>query len=391
MCEENGLLIYDLASRSDNRLEAEHCVLKSIKESRVSTEMAEFFVSLTGHGEIIVCCHLLYDTILTKISTDLTRQWSVTVDWDVVAVGTHHVYGLVLIDDVDDRNMKARLVTRRLNNEAEISDILIAGSFPRAAIQGRYVQLEATMTSNEHFLIFKNHIRIFGIIDILSGRMVPITGAEVPKLVMSNHVFLHPGSPDFRISVLETATKQFKTYDYVYDEKSATYDVSLISTVEYSKGRYTAGVVLASDLPDHLLVMRKGQTEFKKHRREFAIKSSSTRKGYCNMTIPLNKDSWEFVFDDLSTRKEYRNVTIPLGKLSREFVIMNSSTRKGYCNITIPFDKARTDLLIPRLDDFGDWDSLFWRRDYFRMIDGYLVYHDAEHRRLLVADFWPSW
>ena len=231
MCQDNNeLLIYDLASRSNNRLEAEHCMLKTMQGSLARTPMDETFVSLTGHGEIIVRYFTWqHDTIITKISTDLTRQWSMTVRWDVVAVGTHHVYGLVLIDGVKD--VKARLVARPLNNEAEISEILIAGSFPRPAVRESF-QLEATMTSNEQFVIFKNHIRILGIIDVVSGRMVPITGADVPERVMSICIFLHPESPDFRISVLETIDKKFKTYDYVYNEKLAAYDVSLISTIE---------------------------------------------------------------------------------------------------------------------------------------------------------------
>ena len=74
-----------------------------------------------------------------------------------------------------------------------------------------------------------------------------------------------------------------------------------------------------------------------------------------------------------------------------EFLIKNSSTQKGYCKMTIPSDKGRKDLLILKLDDQGDWDSLCWRRDYFRMTDGYVVHHDTVNSRLMVADFWPTW
>lgn len=56
--------------------------------------------------------------------------------------------------------------------------------------------------------------------------------------------------------------------------------------------------------------------------------------------------------------------------------------------MTIPFDEGKADLLVPKVET---WAGDIGRRDYFGMIDGYLVYYDATNRRLLVADFWPSW
>lgn len=141
-----------------------------------------------------------------------------TVYWDVVAIGTDHIYGLVLIGGRLDT--KSRPVTSRADTGAEISDIRIVDPFPRQATDFSWHigLLGATMTSNEQFLILKDYDRIIYSIDVVSGRVVDIPGA-ISKRVKGYSIFLHPESPDFRVSVLEEMEHQFKIYDYVYDAK----------------------------------------------------------------------------------------------------------------------------------------------------------------------------
>ena len=340
MRRDNRLLIYDLTSRSGNRLEAEHCVLKSIQELPATTSVVKSSVSLGSRGEIMVCCSTWRGMIFAKISTDLTQQWSVTGSYDVAALGTDRFYGLVFIDS--QTNTKARLVTRRFDTEAEISDIPIAGSFPHEIKRHTY-SLEATMTSNEQIFVLKNHSRILGLVDVLSGEIVYSIGAEPSDRVTSTSIFLHPGSPDFRISQLEIISKNFKIYDYVYDAGLAAYNVSLITTVHSGGERYPFSAILAPDLPNDLLIMRRGHTDVKKH-----------------------EGTWEFI-------------------------IKKSRTWMASRPLTIPLHKGRACLLVPRPKRYETRDSRANRYNFLGMVDGYLVYHDAACQTLMVADFWPSW
>ena len=340
MSKDNELRIYDLASDSDNKLEAEHCMLKTKQKDIKKSDVLECVMSLNSHGGIVVRRRTrLFGIITSKISTDLTRQWSVAAHWDVSAAGTEHVYGLVFTDGPE--NIKSRLVTQSFNTEAETSDILIDGSFPREV--KKLFMLEATITSDEQFFILRKNTGILRIIDVLSGKMTPITGAELSEHVRNTSIFLHPESPDFRVSVFEQILRRFRSYEYAYDVKLAAYNVSLISTVDFSEENYTASVGLAFDLPNHLLVLRRGQTAVEHH-----------------------EGKWKFL-------------------------IRKPSPWKGYWDMTIPSDEGRADLLLPIRDNLEEWYALGRRQDYFGMVDGYLVYHHAIHQRLMVADFWPSW
>ena len=340
MSRDQKLRIYDLASRSDDLLKAEHCMLKTQQQYFTNRDIFVSSVSLTSHGEIVVRSHLRQLGVITsKISTDLTQQWSVTVHWDVVAVGIEHIYGLEFTGRRG--NVTARLVTRRFDNEAEISDLLIPGSFPRAVT--RLTPPEATMTSNEQFLILSDEIGILSVIDVLVGTLVPVTGVKTFKHVTNTSIFLHPESPDFRVSGFEQMTRRFMIHEYVYDAKLAVYNISLISTVDFGKEKHAASVGLDSDLANHLLVMRRGQ-----------------------IYVEKDEGTWEIL-------------------------IKTSSTSKGCLIMTTPSDEGRADLLVPRLGGPEEWDILGRTRSYFGIVDGYLVYHDAMNHRLMVADFWPSW
>lgn len=56
------------------------------------------------------------------------------------------------------------------------------------------------------------------------------------------------------------------------------------------------------------------------------------------------------------------------------FFIWGSSTWKGTWTMTIPFEEGMADLLVPKVET---WAGEIGRRDYFGMIDRYLVYYDA--------------
>ena len=347
----NELYIYDLRSCSGDRLEAEDCVTKIMQEFLERDIVDDSSVLLTVHGVIVVryCLSLgrnLADTcrtrtIMTKISTDLTQQWSTTFDSWVVTVGTDLVYGLVFTESQKDT--KVHLVTHSLESK-ETSEVLVAGFFPRELKEcAKHFTFQVVLTSNEQVLILKNDNQIFGSIDVMASQIVFTTGAKSPANVTSLAIFLRPQSADFRISVLNTNANQFEIHDYEYDADLATYNVSLVSAVDCSEGEDAASVVLAADLPNRLVMMQSGQTY----------------KG-----IP--DGTWEFV-------------------------IKESSTWKGYSNITIPSPEGRANLLLPGSDDSKNWDTRARIAAYFGMVDGYLVYHDATDGRLMVADFWPSW
>ncbi|KAL8793241.1 MAG: hypothetical protein Q9195_004177 [Heterodermia aff. obscurata] len=333
MGQKNGLSIYDLASPSGIRLEAKHCVLNSTHGFPVNEVLGET-MSITSHGEIVVRFRTWQrGTVVVKISTDLTRQRSVAGYWNVVTVGTDHFYGLNFTNGT--RDITARMVTGHLDTGAEISHITIAGSFPVEVHE--HSMLEAIITSNEQILILKNYKVIFGLIDVLSGKMVDAHGPGIPTYVTSISIFLHPESPDFTVS-----TNEFQVYDYVYDAELAAYNVSLVSEKNTTGGRCIFSVALAPDLPNHQLVMRRGQTNAKKL-----------------------EGTWEFSVKKSSTWKQW--------------------------NLTTPSREGRAYLLAPRLGGPGERDAPARTRDYLGQSDGFLVHHDAVYRKLMVADFWPSW
>ena len=343
-------------------------MLKSVRESPPHTIVDGFHVSFTGHGEIIVhhrtWPHGMPNTVTTlaKISNDLHSQWSMSVYWCVVATGIDRVYGIVIYDGRLDT--RSRLVTRRADTGAEISDICIVGSLPPQTTKFFMEVLGATMTSNEQFLIFKNYNHIICLIDVLSGRAVEIPGS-ISIEVKSYSIFLHPESPDFRVSLIELENEnQFKIYDYLYDEKSAAYNAALISTVDSWKrdlgcGSYVAtSVVPASDLPNNLLYMVDRCTDDNEDQETWdgwPLRGGTCRKGI-----------WGFSIGE-------------------------SEIGEGIQPMTIPSDEGRADLLFPIIDGPGTGVGQIGMHEHFGMIDGYLIYHDADNRRLLVADFWPSW
>ena len=345
--------IYDLASRSENELEAKHCRLKRVQQSVKNLPINGCFVRLTENGEIVVCLKRRASaTTFAKISTDQSLAWLFNANCDMIAVGSDRLYLLVLSNHP---NASTRLQIRTLDTGAMSSDILVASPwwFYRPRVMSC---LTATLTGDEHFLILTLQFKVCCIIDVSTGKLINILGTECSAREYSKwvHVAPIPKSPNFRLAVPQQGFyNRYWIYDYVYIAKRAAFRCILTSMVEPTASA-ESGV------------------------------SATFRSPHYDFAHDLWFDLWlgEDYMAALKRQRESRRISIRKS--------WTPARVGGYKRMTIPSEKGREDLsMVVKLDPTPkDATGI---RDFAGMVGGYFVFYRPAHLTLMVADFWPSW
>lgn len=304
------------------------------------------FKSLTDNGEIIIGVIGLQDKPwLAKFKLDHTLVWAVSANCRLHAVGTSNIYTLTMCDK---HNQSVRLIVRRLEDGATISELPIRGKFPLRRFTG--TRLEAILTGDEKILVVKDNKNIYCLFEVSSGKAIPeikTSNKSQPGEALEISILLQDSSSNSRVVVLEKDPKRYVLYDYTYQAEPAGYRV-----------KFTRGPVARKPFTRRLVTGKP----------------------------------WTPCGFDLGNNLVFSRRWIGGNRQAIGFHVrgIGARTRKTR-NVTLPSDQKRVDLILPSEESNEAWEPTATKQNHLGMVDGYLVYYDATQETLMVADFWPSW